>query len=107
MAIDDELAAIEGLLQEKPRKTPRKSRPFPTLAERVQTYTVNTDKSPTGGRRAWPFADMKKGNWIAVKDETEYQKARLAASACGKRKGWKFTCKMSPDKSALIVTRVS
>lgn len=48
-------------------------------------------------RCKWPFKDMKAGQSVKVEFDRDWQRAKIAASALGKRKGWKFTTKWHRD----------
>lgn len=56
-------------------------------------------------RLTWPFKDMEVGHWFTVTNEENFQRARVSASAYGKRNGRQFTCKRDGNNH-LIVQRV-
>lgn len=104
MTTKRELAEIEMLLTGKAKRKTKATK-VDLVPEHVTPMVVQSSQSPTAARKSWPFATMKKGEWFAVKNEDDYQRARCSASAYWKRKGRRFTCIVDKELGYMVVTR--
>lgn len=61
----------------------------------------------TRGRPAkWPFAKMKVGQSICIKDYVEYEQAKNALPYWARKLGFTFTCARSKDTNGGRIWRV-
>lgn len=125
-----QLAEIEALASGVPEAEPQQTRPREANKPRAQTVEENKPttfvqpvssagrsvqeefklqkgipKTVNTPRLTWPFKEMEIGHWFTVTNEENFQRARVSASAYGKRNGTRFTCKRDGNNH-LIVQRV-
>lgn len=125
-----QLAEIEALASGVPEAEPQPARPREPAKPRTNSVEENKPAAflqPTSSplrsvqeefklhkgipktvetpRLTWPFKDMEVGHWFTVTNEENFQRARVSASAYGKRNGRQFTCKRDGNNH-LIVQRV-
>lgn len=55
------------------------------------------EAKPTGRGTKYPWKDMKVGDSLHFTNQQEYERARTASSAYGKKHGLKFTARMTLD----------
>lgn len=111
--LPEEPASVHGIIPPAPRtaypsqdgrkRAPRKVQ----TASKPDTPTVCEGGNTVRSRRVkWPFEGMHVDQWFPVEDSDQHHKARLAASAYGRRNGKRFECNLN-EQGVLIVTRRS
>lgn len=74
--------------------------------EIIENYPIPEDMLNTPLRSKWPFASFKIASAIRVADWPSFYRARAAAFATGKRRGWKFKARWDKETEIGLIVRV-